>query len=271
MPILLFGDFDWDFTGVATPLRMRWDCTETQNAEKCTSRSQSCQSVRAAWQIARSLRCLLTKLTWWKNYNYNWVYYEIVATISWIIEINWPWSRVQFVEDSVLPSTAQGCRNESAANRVWRARVVNGQTSSAPNPARTRKLIWSPNHARKNPKVKLGQKNLAMLPSYFDCIFVHLKQKARLRPELSPKFLSTLGSIPARTRPEYVISLLCCDNSPIDFVFCSSSSRANVWTNQNPLFWRLCLWSTKHCELPDHDEESAIQASWQERLPYTAF
>ena len=42
-----------------------------------------------------------------------------------------------------------------------------------------------------------------MLPSYyFDYIFVHLGQKARLRPELSPKFWSTLGPNPARTRPE---------------------------------------------------------------------
>ena len=41
-----------------------------------------------------------------------------------------------------------------------------------------------------------------MLPSYFDYIFVHLKQKARLRPELSPKFLSTLGPNPALTWPE---------------------------------------------------------------------
>ena len=48
----------------------------------------------------------------------------------------------------------------------------------------------------------LGLENWAMLPSYFDYIFVHLKQKARLRPELSPKFLSTLGPNPARTRPE---------------------------------------------------------------------
>ena len=32
-----------------------------------------------------------------------------------------------------------------------------------------------------------------MLPNYFGYIFVHLRQKARLRPELSPKFLSTLG------------------------------------------------------------------------------
>ena len=32
-----------------------------------------------------------------------------------------------------------------------------------------------------------------MLPSYFDHIFVHLRQKVRLRPKLSPKFLSTLG------------------------------------------------------------------------------
>ena len=37
----------------------------------------------------------------------------------------------------------------------------------------------------KKTKVKVGLKNLAMLPSYFDHIFVHLR---RLRPELSPKF-----------------------------------------------------------------------------------
>ena len=36
-----------------------------------------------------------------------------------------------------------------------------------------------------------------MLPSYFD--FVHLRQKARLRPDLSPRFLSTLGSHSAQT------------------------------------------------------------------------
>ena len=43
-----------------------------------------------------------------------------------------------------------------------------------------------------------------MLPSYyFDYIFVHLGQKARLRPEfVSPKFWSTLDPNPARTRPE---------------------------------------------------------------------
>ena len=82
-------------------------------------------------------------------------------------------------------------------------RVVNGPTSSGPNPARTRKLIWSPNHARKNPKVKLGLKNLAILPNYFGYIFVQLKQKARLRRELSPKFLSTLGPNPTRkARPD---------------------------------------------------------------------
>ena len=44
----------------------------------------------------------------------------------------------------------------------------------------------------------LGLKNLAMLPSYFDYIFVHVRQKVRLRPDLSPKFLSTLGPNPAR-------------------------------------------------------------------------
>ena len=50
----------------------------------------------------------------------------------------------------------------------------------------------------KKTKVKLGLKNLAMLPSYFDCIFVHLRQKARLRSELRPKFLSTFGPNPTR-------------------------------------------------------------------------
>ena len=43
-----------------------------------------------------------------------------------------------------------------------------------------------------------------MLLSYFDYSFVHLIQKVRLRPELSPKFWSILGPSPARTqtRPE---------------------------------------------------------------------
>ena len=41
-----------------------------------------------------------------------------------------------------------------------------------------------------------------MLLNYFDYIFVHLRQKVRLRPELNQKFLSTLGPNPAQTRPE---------------------------------------------------------------------
>ena len=50
-------------------------------------------------------------------------------------------------------------------------------------------------------KVKLGLKNSAMLSSYFEYIFVHLRQKVCLRPELRTKFLSTLSQNPARTRP----------------------------------------------------------------------
>ena len=34
-----------------------------------------------------------------------------------------------------------------------------------------------------------------MLPTYFNCIFEHLRQKARLRPESSRKLLSTLGTL----------------------------------------------------------------------------
>ena len=54
--------------------------------------------------------------------------------------------------------------------------------------------------SEKTRKVKLEVKNFVVLPSYFDYIFVHLRQKARLRPELSPKFLPTLGPNLARTR-----------------------------------------------------------------------
>ena len=43
-------------------------------------------------------------------------------------------------------------------------------------------------------------KNLAILPDYFDYIFVHLRQKVRLRPESSPTFLSTLSPNPNPTR-----------------------------------------------------------------------
>ena len=42
-----------------------------------------------------------------------------------------------------------------------------------------------------------------MLPSYSDYIFVRLRQKVRLRPALSPNFLSTLGPNPNRkARPD---------------------------------------------------------------------
>ena len=34
----------------------------------------------------------------------------------------------------------------------------------------------------------LGLKNLTMLPIYFDYLFVHLRQKARIRPKLIPEF-----------------------------------------------------------------------------------
>ena len=47
-----------------------------------------------------------------------------------------------------------------------------------------------------------------MLPSYFDYIFVLLRQKARLRPEFSPKFLSSLGLNPTpKARPDLQICL----------------------------------------------------------------
>ena len=48
-----------------------------------------------------------------------------------------------------------------------------------------------------------------MLQAYFDHIFVHLRQQARFRPELSPKVLSTLGPNPTqKARPDLQ---LCCE------------------------------------------------------------
>ena len=55
-------------------------------------------------------------------------------------------------------------------------------------------------------KVKLGLKNLAMFPNYFDYSFVHLRKKVRLRPELSPKLFLTLGSNPKS--PDRLTTLL---------------------------------------------------------------
>ena len=63
-----------------------------------------------------------------------------------------------------------------------------------------------------NTKVMLGLKNLAMVPSYFNYNFVHRKQKARLRPDLSPKFLTISGPNPTRkARPD----LQLCSNFPV--------------------------------------------------------
>ena len=67
------------------------------------------------------------------------------------------------------------------------------------------KINLKPKSCPKDPKVELGLKNLAISPSHFDYFFVHLRQKVRLRPELSPKFFSILGLNPARltTLSEY--------------------------------------------------------------------
>ena len=50
------------------------------------------------------------------------------------------------------------------------------------------KTLSMKNHARKKQEVKLRLRNLAMLSSYFDYIFVHLGPKARLRPKIFVNF-----------------------------------------------------------------------------------
>ena len=85
-------------------------------------------------------------------------------------------------------------RNRVETGRLVRARTRKFKPEPGPNP----KTNLKPKSCPKKPKVKIGLKNLTMLPSYFDYIFAHLRQKTRLRSELSPKSLSTLGPSPAR-------------------------------------------------------------------------
>ena len=54
---------------------------------------------------------------------------------------------------------------------------------------------------------KLSLKTLTMLPSYFDYIFGHLRQKARIRPELSRKFCQ-LRPEPDPKSPARLITLV---------------------------------------------------------------
>ena len=58
-------------------------------------------------------------------------------------------------------------------------------------------------------------KNLAMLPSYFGYIFVHQTQKARFRPELSPKFFVNFRPEPDLESPARLTTLSSTINSPI--------------------------------------------------------
>ena len=58
------------------------------------------------------------------------------------------------------------------------------------------------------PASQVRSEKLALSLSYFGYIFDHQRQKARLRPEVSPKFLSTLG--PNLTRKAPLDLQLCC-------------------------------------------------------------
>ena len=62
----------------------------------------------------------------------------------------------------------------------------------------------------KKTKVKLGPKNFAMLPSHFDHIFVHLRQKASLMPELiRPVIFVNFRPEPDPKSPARLTTLVC--------------------------------------------------------------
>ena len=55
----------------------------------------------------------------------------------------------------------------------------------------------------KKTKDRLGQKNLAMLPSYFDHIFVPLKRKVCLiQSQIEPEIFVNFGTESSQTRPK---------------------------------------------------------------------
>ena len=112
--------------------------------------------------------------------------------------------------NAVLPTTRYRCdissKKDLCCPTQWhgigpQTRVVNGPTSSSPGPKTNLKLKSCPKKLR-------WSFHSAMLPSYFDYILVRLWQKARLRPELSAKFLSTLGPKPTwKARPNLQLCL----------------------------------------------------------------
>ena len=87
-------------------------------------------------------------------------------------------------------------------------RVVNGPTSSGPNPARNYKpepgpnpkINLKPKSCPKKPESWVRSKKFSNIAKLFWLFFCTLRQTVRLRPELSPKLFSTLGPNPARTR-----------------------------------------------------------------------
>ena len=100
-------------------------------------------------------------------------------------------------------------------------------------------------------------KNLAMLPIYFDNIFVHLRQKVRLMPESSTKFLSTLG--PNLTEPELDpksparLTTLCTAIPILRIPFSSAIQR--------PTYWR--LYSAVYCFTSLIQHKSFLNKSYQ--------
>ena len=56
-------------------------------------------------------------------------------------------------------------------------------------------------------KLRLGLKNLAILQGYFNYIFVHLRQKVRFRPEISPNIFVNFRPEPDPKSPARLTTL----------------------------------------------------------------
>ena len=107
------------------------------------------------------------------------------------------WS--QRLEVQIFGQSNRSCKRADIANASLQQSCKRAD-KFRPDPGPNPKINLKPKSCLKNPKVELGLKNSAIVPSYFDYFFVHLRQKVRLRPKLSPTFWSTLGPNPNPTR-----------------------------------------------------------------------
>ena len=130
-----------------------------------------------------------------------------ISFLKWIYSVSvfCPFFTILLLHGKVCAFYPQFNKSISALSRV-----ENGPTGSGPNPDRTRKykpesgsnpkINLKPKSCPKKSESKVRSEKFSNIANLFLLFFVHVRQKIRLRPELSPTFLSTFG--PTWPEPE---------------------------------------------------------------------